>query len=82
MGLFKVECRCESTDHGAEPDFIEEVEAADADGATEIVCDTDTAEHFVISRISEWHEATQAWVDVDDPDYAEIFEGDEEAPAP
>jgi len=79
-GKFRVECRYEETDLGAEPDFVEEVEAADADVAVEIVCDMDTGEHFVISKVSEWHEASGTWVDVDDPLYGDFFPVTERQP--
>jgi hypothetical protein len=81
-GRFKVECRYEGNEDNPEPDFVEEVNAPDEGVATVIVCDMDTDEHFVISMISEWHQPTETWVDVNDPNYAALFEGNDGSPRP
>lgn len=79
-GLFKVECRYEGNEDAPEPDFVEEVEAPCSDSAVEVVIETsDTAEHFVISKVSEWHEQSNTWVDIEDPLYDDFFGAPEES---
>jgi hypothetical protein len=80
MPRFLIDARYEASDHGAEPDFSDEVDAPDHEAAVEEVYARFQGHIFVVSGISEWHEPSGTWVDIDDPLYPDFFDKATESP--